>query len=128
MFTEAQRKFLASTTRAFLMVHRRDGSPTCYPMTLIFDGEALVFSTYRKSAKVKRLQRDSRLSVLAVRGDDTLLIHGTADITDGTIDVVPTAAARELQVPKAVADKAAANLASGKRCLIRVSVTSVEEG
>jgi PPOX class probable F420-dependent enzyme len=61
--------FIQSHRRAFLAT-RAAGGPTAHPMTLIpFEG-AIYFNTYRKSAKVRNLERDPRVACAVTSADD----------------------------------------------------------
>ena len=62
------RAHLAEHSRSFLLTLRADGSPTAHPMTALVEDEALVFNTYRKSAKARNVGRDPRLAVVLLDG------------------------------------------------------------
>jgi hypothetical protein len=130
--TEALR-FMAENRHVHLLSRTADGFPTGYPMTAFADPAAGVveFSTYRASAKVVNLLREGVGSVLArsyppgplrwvvVRGpidmrDDASFLNGTRN---------PEDAAR---LPAGYKDVARQAHASGKRCVLRLTVQDVE--
>ncbi len=60
------RAFLAVAMRGTLFANRRDGTPTGWPMTLLWQGDDhLYVNTYRKAAKAHVLRRDGRVAVVA---------------------------------------------------------------
>jgi CTP:molybdopterin cytidylyltransferase MocA len=59
---------LERSTRSFLFSLRKDGTPTAHAMSALVNGGALVFTTYRKSAKARNLERDPRLCALLLDG------------------------------------------------------------
>lgn len=62
---------LGQHARSFLLTLRKDGSPTAHPMTALLDAGRLAFTTYRKSAKARNLERDPRLAVVLLDGYGT---------------------------------------------------------
>lgn len=126
--------FLRNHPRAFLLTLRRDGSPTGHPMTAIFRGGVLYFNTYRRSAKVKNIERDPRVSCLVTTMDDDpeprgVVLDGTAEILPG--DALPSFAAgsspgaarlpKERGVSEGVLSRIEERLRSGKRVLVRIT-------
>jgi pyridoxamine 5'-phosphate oxidase-like protein len=120
-------EFLEQHDQVFLLTHRADGWPTGYPMVGTYRDEGIEFSTYRASAKVRRVLRDGAASCLVVprdhRGDTTCIwLRGPAAIRER--GAVPTARRRaaELDVPPDVASKVARRLDEGKRCVLRIEI------
>jgi hypothetical protein len=127
-------RFLRLHNRVLLLARRADGSPTGWPMTGIYAEGVLQFSTYRKSAKVRIIGADPRVSCLvtAREGVDerrVLEYAGTAEIVTDVRSMpvrsqapgassAPTAIGT---VPDDIAGRAQDRLASGKRCLVRVT-------
>jgi nitroimidazol reductase NimA-like FMN-containing flavoprotein (pyridoxamine 5'-phosphate oxidase superfamily) len=121
--------FLRDNTRTFLMTRRRDGWPTGYPMVGLWADGALWFNTYRKSAKVKNIERDPRVCCLVTTNDHgggapAVLVHGTAAVVDSGS---PSGAGNRATqsgdlgtVPAQVIGTVQERLASGKRVMVRV--------
>lgn len=65
--TDAERDaFLAERRYGILTTLRRDGSPVSIPVWYEWDGGTLRMFAERSSGKIKRLQNDSRASVLVI--------------------------------------------------------------
>ncbi|HZQ57917.1 MAG TPA: pyridoxamine 5'-phosphate oxidase family protein [Acidimicrobiales bacterium] len=120
--------FIESHRRAFLVTCTAQGTPTAHPMTLIPHDGVIYFNTYRKSAKVRNLERDPRVACLATSPDG-----GAWAAVQGRAEVVP---ASELPAgllgggqSDVMSDEDLARvrerLASGKRVYLRVAATSV---
>ncbi|MGH7896928.1 MAG: pyridoxamine 5'-phosphate oxidase family protein [Candidatus Binatia bacterium] len=131
-------EFLREHPRAFLLSLRRDGSPTGHPMTAIFWRGALYFNTYRKSAKVRNLERDPRVSCLVTTADDDpeprgVVLDGTAEILAGeasaSFSARDSAGANRLPGEKDIAEgllsRIGDRLRSGKRVLVKITPTRV---
>ena len=85
--TEAQRdEFLASRRLAVLSTNRKSGSPVSLPLWYGWDGQTLRMFSMRDTAKVRRLRRDPRASVLIsnVFGEPVrwVQLEGTVTIHD----------------------------------------------
>jgi len=121
--------FLRSTSRAFLLANRADGSPTGWPMTGIYPGDGVLeFSTYRRSQKVVDLVRDPRAAVvLAPRDSDrALVLRGKATL-DEARDELPASASTaplHLGVADGIRERAQERMKSGKRVAVRFTPTS----
>jgi Pyridoxamine 5'-phosphate oxidase len=118
-----QRNFLATTSRAFLFANRRDGSPTGWPMTALWnDDDVVYFNTYRASAKAQILFRDPRVGVIVMDAARALRVRGDAELVDG--EVAAPLFARMVRtdgfVPEEQAARAVRRLQEGKRCLFRI--------
>jgi len=66
---EEQRRFLESGRTIYLASNGKDGYPHLIAMWYALDGDAIVMTTFRKSQKVKNLERDPRCSVLLETGE-----------------------------------------------------------
>lgn len=118
-----QRAFLAVAMRAFLFANRRDGSPTGWPMTLLWHGDdAVYFNTYLASAKAKVLARDPRVGVLALHGARALAISGDAVPVprDEAAPMFASMVRTDGFVPPEQAARTVRRLVEGKRGLYRV--------
>jgi PPOX class probable F420-dependent enzyme len=76
-----------------------DGTPHLVPMWFVFDDDgALAFTTYGRAQKIRNLERDARLTVLAEAGDAYGELRGVS--IDGTAELVrdPRQTARVLQL------------------------------
>ena len=123
----AAEEFLHGHTRTFLVTVRPDGAPTCHPMVGLYHGGALYMTTYRKSAKVRNLEREPRVACVVVTGDDDARFRGV--VLGGRAELLPPGATMPwperatAHVPGADADlgrAVAAKLAEGKRVVVRV--------
>ena len=63
-------EFLSSHTRSFVGNLRKDGSPTGHPLTALYRDGVLYYNTYLKSAKMRNILRDPRVSCLICTSDD----------------------------------------------------------
>ena len=57
-------EFMRGSRRLFMATLRKDGSPTCHPMSGFYGGGALYLNMYAASAKAKNLGRDDRMCCL----------------------------------------------------------------
>jgi hypothetical protein len=130
--TDTHRRFLAENTQVYLVVRRPDGAPMGYPMVGRWEDGGLEFSTYRKSAKVRHVERDDRVCCLVVPRDRAadgrvLAVWGRAAMADANRDRWQAALrgrdgdAVGIDVPAQVRAKVAERLASQKRGVLRVS-------
>lgn len=121
-----------------LFMRDANGCPIGYPMTIFArpsHNAEIVFSTYRKSAKMRHLERDGRVVVLAMRavGDAvqwvSLAGHATVwSPTASELDGLPRtmSATHEARVPEGLTGRVRDRLLSGKRVLIRIVLTEPE--
>lgn len=119
---------LGGHARSFLFSLRRDGSPTAHPMTALVNAGALVFTTYRKSAKARNLERDARACALLLDGYASdargwprgFEVRGRAEIrrTEG----LPKAVARPEMgaTSRAVSERVDARMKEGRRVEIEL--------
>ena len=88
MSDEEIRNFLGAARTMILVSNGKNGYPHPMPMWFYVDDEGTVFmSTFRKSQKVKNLQRDPRVTLLAESGESyqelkSVLIYADAEIID----------------------------------------------
>ncbi len=122
-FDSDQRAFLALAMRSFLFANRRDGTPTGWPMTLLWrDDDYVYFNTYLASAKAKVLRRDGRIGLLALHESRVLAITGDAVLVPGD-EAAPMFGAMVRTdgfVPPEQAARTVQRLVEGKRGLFRV--------
>jgi CTP:molybdopterin cytidylyltransferase MocA len=115
--------------RSFLLTLRKDGSPTAHPMTALLDAGRLIFTTYRKSAKAKNLERDPRLSVLLLDGYASdangrprgYEVQGTAEIRQS--EGLPAGSVRSGamgETSAAVSERVSARMKEGRRVQVEV--------
>jgi Pyridoxamine 5'-phosphate oxidase len=130
--TEGHRQFLADHAQVYLIVRRPDGTPMGYPMTGRWLQGGLEFSTYRKSAKVRYVERDERVCCLVVprdraKHDRVLAVWGRAGVDDASRrrwqeSLDDREQKVNVEVPAAVRAKVADRLSTNKRVIIRVEV------
>jgi len=124
-------RFLDEHHRAFLVTLRPDGAPTAHPMGLIPRDGSIYFNTYRKSAKVRNLERDPRVCCLAVSPDDDP--HFAAVAVMGRAGPVPAEAVPESLLSGGSGstmgaedlERVRARLRTGKRVYLEVHPGSV---
>ena len=81
----SQQAFLKAPNFAVVATLREDGSPQSSVVWIDTDGENVVFNTKRGRAKVDHLERDRRVSVTVIDGDDPysyLEVQGLASLED----------------------------------------------
>jgi hypothetical protein len=116
--------FLRANRRAFLLGLRADGSPTGWPMIGIYNGEAMEFSTYARSQKVRDFQRHPMAGCLVAPagGDRALMLRGTVEVLaghpDGSMEAEVLAG---VNVDRDIAETARARAATGKRVTLRLT-------
>ncbi len=65
---------LARQTTAQLTTYRKDGTPVATPVSLVVDGDRIVFRTWRTAGKTKRIRLNPTVTIspaTAVRGKPT---------------------------------------------------------
>jgi nitroimidazol reductase NimA-like FMN-containing flavoprotein (pyridoxamine 5'-phosphate oxidase superfamily) len=129
-FSDEIRAFLSTHRRAFLVTCTRQNRPIAHPMSLILDDDTIYFYTYRKSAKVRNLQRNPHVSCLVATSDDAadfaaVEVRGTAEVLD--VDQLPesllnhhASGLTEVSPEEQIRD-ARRRLASGKRAYVRIA-------
>lgn len=126
------RAFLARAPRGVLFATRRDGTPTGWPMTLLWRGDDhLYVNTYRKAAKANVLVRDGRVAVVArteVPADPrALAVRGDAALVplDEAAPMFAAMVRADGFVPPEQAARTVQRLREGKRCLFRITPCDV---
>jgi PPOX class probable F420-dependent enzyme len=122
--------FLARHTRTMLVTLRPDGSPTIHPMLGLWRDGALWLNTYRKSAKLRNIERDPRVCCLVLGGVDDLtppavVLRGHAELmpigtptpgaTSGGSETLPAG------VTPGIVRRVADRVANAKRVVVRVT-------
>ncbi len=93
---EEVRRFLAASKTLILTSNGPGGYPHPMPMWFVLgDDGTLSITTYRASQKVKNIQRDPRVCVLAESGTEYselkgVLLYGRAEIIDDLYTVIDT--------------------------------------
>ena len=80
--------FLQEHRRTFFITLRSDGTPTVHPMTGLYNQGSLHYTSYRRSAKNRNIERDARVCCLALNGYDAeqvraVTLKGVARIREG---------------------------------------------
>ncbi|MEM1250557.1 MAG: PPOX class F420-dependent oxidoreductase [Acidobacteriota bacterium] len=125
--TEAEiEEFLGTEKTLMVATNGKDGVPHLVPMWFAYDDGAVVFHTFTKSQKIKNLERDPRLSVLAESGDSYdqlrgVSIQGKAELIDGEEKFahVVKVIRRYQDLPEEALEPAARQVAA-KRTVVRV--------
>jgi len=123
--------FLRETPDVVLFCRDRSGAPIGYPMrTVAVLPDRLCFTTYRKSAKVRNLERDPRTAVLASRWSDAdvrwVHVAGIAEImapSEDDLDALfgkEDAGTRDPRVPAGMSGHVRQRLREGKRIVVAV--------
>jgi len=76
MSDEEVAAFLAEQRKLHVATINRDGSPHLMPMYFVLVDGAVAFWTYTKSQKIRNLQRDPRITVMAEAGDGYFDLRG----------------------------------------------------
>jgi len=96
MSKEEIHSFLTEQKTAILTSNGRDGFPHPMPMWFaVDDDETVSFTTFRKSQKVKNIERDPRVAILVESGEEYALlkgvvIHSDAQIIDDLANTIDT--------------------------------------
>lgn len=93
MSDEEVAAFLAGQRKVHVATINRDGSPHLMPMYFLLVDGAVAFWTYTKSQKIRNLQRDPRITVMAETGDAYfdlrgVQINGRAHLTTDPVAVL----------------------------------------
>ena len=76
MSDEEVADFLARQRKVHVATINRDGSPHLMPMYFVLVDGAVAFWTYTKSQKIRNLQRDPRITVMAEEGEAYFDLRG----------------------------------------------------
>ena len=99
MSQDSQDKFLSKTRYGILTTLEGDGSPVSVPVWFNWDGTAIRIFTGVKSAKVKRIWRDARVTLLVANhldeGEAWVAFDGEAKIrSEGAVELLERLAAK----------------------------------
>lgn len=81
--TDEQATYLRDRQVGVLATSRRDGSPQQSMITYLFDGEHIVISTVKTSAKHHNVRRQPRVSLLVPDGKQQVIVYGTVEVLGG---------------------------------------------
>jgi nitroimidazol reductase NimA-like FMN-containing flavoprotein (pyridoxamine 5'-phosphate oxidase superfamily) len=125
--------FIETHRRAFLVTVTSGRAPTVHPLTVV-DGDhlSLFFNTYRKSAKVRNLARESQVACVVASADAedpfrAVEVRGTAEVIE--TEGIPSSLAQGEPGDSAGVmleenlQRVRQRLAAGKRVYVRLSVT-----
>ena len=90
MTRQEMEAYLNHTHIANLATLKRDGSPHLAPVWYEYDGENLLIITNDSAAKVRNINRDSRVMVSISSPEEPYkyaLIEGTADVISGDVEM-----------------------------------------
>jgi len=81
--SDEQAAYLRERQVGVLATSRMDGSPQQSMITYLFDGEHIVISTVKTSAKYHNVRRQPRVSLLVPDGKQQVIVYGTAEVLGG---------------------------------------------
>lgn len=119
-FLDAQKSLQVGTSE-------RDGSIHLSTLWFALVDGAIVFETYTKSQKIKNLERDARITVLAEDGEvyeelRGVMIKGTARLVSDPAEVHPLALAvltrNQPELPREVLEQAADHMATKRTAVV----------
>ncbi len=130
--TEAEiEAFLENEKTLMVATNGKDGMPHLVPMWFAVSGGDIVFHTFTKSQKIKNLQRDPKIAVLAESGASYeelrgVSIQGRAELIDGEekYPFVTLVIRRYRDMPPEALEPAARQVAA-KRTVVRVKADKV---
>lgn len=123
--------FLARNHRTFLFCRDDSGQPIGYAMrSITFHHGALYFTTYTRSAKVRRLTADPGVACVVLQEDGSgwVSLQGRAEVYRPDRDEIEKMLARsspETKVSDEIIVKVHDRLRSGKRSFIRIVIEEV---
>ena len=82
-FTPEHATYLRERQVGVLATSRKDGSPQQSMITYLFDGEHIVISTVKTSAKHHNVRRQPRVSLLVPDGKQQVIVYGAAEVLEG---------------------------------------------
>ena len=98
MTPEFQDKFLSQAHYGILTTLKKDGSPISEPVWFDWDGKAVRIFTGVKSAKIKRIRRDARVTFLVANHPDEedacVAFDGLAEIHPGDAELLERISAK----------------------------------
>ena len=81
--TPEQSAYLRERQVAVLATSRKDGTPQQSMITYLFDGEHIVISTVKTSAKHHNIRRQPQVSLLVPDGKQQAIVYGAAEVLEG---------------------------------------------
>lgn len=78
-----QAAYLREHQVGVLATSRKDGSPQQSMITYLFDGEHIVISTVKTSAKHHNIRRQPQVSLLVPDGKQQVIVYGAAEVLEG---------------------------------------------
>src|SRR3954449_3581416 len=84
----AQQEYLTGHQWAVLATGRKDGSPQTSMVAYVWDGEHLLITFRRGSAKHHNMARQPRVAVLVPDGERALTVYGEAELLEEDPDRV----------------------------------------
>ena len=81
--TPEQSAYLRERQVAVLATSRKDGTPQQSMITYLFDGEHIVISTVKTSAKHHNIRRQPQVSLLVPDGKQQVIVYGAAEVLEG---------------------------------------------
>ncbi len=130
MTPEEVQRFLETNKTLILVSNGADGFPHPMPMWFVLESDGTIrMTTYRNSQKIKNLQRDPRVSLLAESGEEYaalqgVVFYGNAEVIDELDTVLDTllAASGASQAPpeKLQQIREAMKSRAEKRVVIRI--------
>lgn len=126
-YTDEQRAFLRTHSQAVLATGRRDGSPQLSTVVYALDGDDVIVSTKRYTAKWRNAQRQPRVALLVGEGHKQLVLYGAATgIADDPARAALTAKVFAAMSGKAVAPESLAGvLDEQQRTILRIRADAV---
>jgi PPOX class probable F420-dependent enzyme len=85
-------ELLSESRNAIIATIRKDGTPQLTPVTFLWDGQVLRFSTTKTRAKYFNLRRDPRLTIIVDDHETTryVTLYGSAEIEDEAEQIIDT--------------------------------------
>ena len=81
--TPEQSAYLRERQVAVLATSRKDGTPQQSMIAYLFDGEHIVISTVKTSAKHHNIRRQPQVSLLVPDGKQQVIVYGAAEVLEG---------------------------------------------
>ena len=81
--TPEQSAYLRERQVGVLATSRKDGTPQQSMITYLFDGEHIVISTVKTSAKHHNIRRQPEVSLLVPDGKQQVIVYGTVEVLGG---------------------------------------------
>lgn len=120
--------FLREHRRAYWATLRRDGSPTVHPMGSLYEDGKVLFTSYKKSAKNRNVDRDPRCCVLIASEYDApsveaATLKGVARVLEGA----PPPRMLLEQAGESGPGRAARAIEEGRRAVIEIDAGEIAD-